>query len=160
MFNYWKKSTCKWACSNSCSSRVNCQIISVTTYRDNVLKAVTPTWPSGNALTLRRAHSYLTCHDISETDHCAPWNLGMKGSLVAQDHYVSRKTRKTGRRKNTYQNTQQGIDGPKQACLARSCPHAHHLQHPEPALSGPSPSTKAATLHVGKPNSTSWSLQF
>ena len=102
-------------------------------YSFSYLEPVCCSMSSSNCcfLTCTHAHSRLTCQDIREAGHCTPLNMGVEGSLGAQGHCVLRKTRKTGRRKNTYQNTQ-GMDGSKQAGLARTGPHTHHLQHPEP----------------------------
>lgn len=139
---YWKKSMYQWACLNSCSSRVNCKTISVTTYRENVLKAMTPTLPSGNVLFLQdseMAHSMPDLPWHRETDQCTPLNLEIKRILVAQDYYVLRKIRKMGRRKNTYQIHNKAWMAPsKPAWHARV--HTHTTSTTvSPSLSGPSP---------------------
>ena len=137
-----KKSVCQWACLNFCSSRVDCKTISVTTYRENVLKAMTPTLPSGSVLFLQDSETAHSMPDLPwhrETDQCTPLNLEIKRILVAQDYYVLRKTRKMGRRKNTYQIH-------NKVWMAPSKPAWHTRVHihttsttVSPSLSGPSP---------------------
>lgn len=138
VFNYWKKSTCKWACSSSCSSRVNCQIISVTTYRDNVLKAVTPTWPSGNALKAApRAHSYWPAM-TSAKQITSTLKPGMKGSLVNWGS-MSRERQENGKEEHLSKHTiRHRWSQAEKARTSRSLvPHMHTTSSTLSPSSGP-----------------------
>ena len=156
---YWKKSMCKWACSNSCSSRVNCKIISVTTYRENVRKAVTPSDP-------REALWHCACTltpDLPGHQGSRPLHTikpgGGREPRCARSLRLEKDQENGKEKEHLSKHTRHGW-------FQASRPGTHGSTYtPPPApwappSADPLPSTKAATLHVGKASSTPRSLQF